>query len=170
MQRRKSVTRNVLFSHSQVKVKKLRTTQNISRRHSAGKSLVSSGFDALSFRTVGFRHPRLIVRASFCTRGRGFSASGRSRVLPALVGVDPGEEEGHGDDDEGVDLELVGEKEGGDDGRDHVGEVPAVLLDDVIQVLQNGGCHQTPEAAHQESRKEEEVDCGAHGWNHINEK
>ena len=67
-----------------------------------------------------------------------------------LVEINSCEQQSHGQEDEDRDLELVGEKDGADEGGEDVSRGRAVLLHHVVQLLQDGG--------HQRRRQ-----CGP-GW------
>ena len=72
-----------------------------------------------------------------------------------LVEIDSHEEEHERDDDEPVDLEAVGEDVGADDGAEYVCQRVGVLLDDVVQMLQDGSDDHAPNRVRQE-RKEKQ--------------
>ena len=57
------------------------------------------------------------------------------------------EEENHGTEDEEGESELLREEEATEKSCDHVSSCPSVLLDNVVQLLEDGGHHQAPHTA-----------------------
>ena len=80
-----------------------------------------------------------------------------------LVEIDPCQQQSHGQEDEDRDLELVGEKDGADEGGEDVSRGRAVLLHHVVQLLQDGGHHQPPHTAEHEAEHHKHLDLGVGG-------
>ena len=80
-----------------------------------------------------------------------------------LVQVDTSEEKPHGEEDEDGDPELVREEESTQHRSEHVGSGRAVLFYHVVQLLQDGGHHQPPHTAEQETQHQEHLHLGGGG-------
>ena len=80
-----------------------------------------------------------------------------------LVEIDPCEQQSHGQEDEDRDLELVGEKDGADEGGEDVSRGRAVLLHHVVQLLQDGGHHQPPQTAEEQAQHYRDLNLGVGG-------
>lgn len=122
----------------------------------------------------------------FVFRGGGTRWRGRRRLcLPRLVEVDAGEEEDQAEHDVHSELkrrrekarwanisrkygvceshlELVREEEAAEDGRNYVGNVPRVLLDDVVQELEDGSDDEAAAGADEHGEAEERQHHGRH--------
>ena len=70
-----------------------------------------------------------------------------------LVKINACEEEHQRDDDESVDLEAVGEHVGANDGAEDVCQGIGVLLDDIVQMLQNGSHNHPSKGVRQKRQK-----------------
>ena len=77
------------------------------------------------------------------------------RFSANLVEIDAREKENERDDDEPVNLEAVREHVGANDGAENVCQWVGVLLDDIIQMLQNGSHDHTPNRVRQEGEEQQ---------------
>ena len=80
-----------------------------------------------------------------------------------LVEINSCEQQSHGQEDEDRDLELVGEKDGADEGGEDVSRGRAVLLHHVVQLLQDGGHHQPPQTAEEQAQHYRDLNLGVGG-------
>ena len=80
-----------------------------------------------------------------------------------LVEINSCEQQSHGQEDEDRDLELVGEKDGADEGGEDVSRGRAVLLHHVVQLLQDGGHHQPPHTTEEQAQHHKHLDLGVGG-------
>ena len=74
-----------------------------------------------------------------------------------LVEINSCEEQSHSQEDEDVDLKLVREEDGADEGGEDVGRGRAVLLHHIVQLLQDGRHHQASDTAEQEAQHKEDL-------------
>ena len=80
-----------------------------------------------------------------------------------LVEINSCEQQSHGQEDEDRDLELVGEKDGADEGGEDVSRGRAVLLHHVVQLLQDGGHHQPPHTTEEQAQHHKHLDLRVGG-------
>merc|ERR1719206_255897 len=81
---------------------------------------------------------------------------------PPLIHEDPCEEQHHGKHDVDGEAELLREEEAAQNSSEHVSCGRAVLLHNIVKFLKDGGNHQPPHTAKEESHHQQHLHPGCH--------